>query len=693
MPEGFNVGVRGGPGGLFILDIDRKSLAEAEKVLEDIVAGREFPSTRIVASGGGGLHVYLLAPEGVNITNASQNFPEKVDIRGHKGMVVGPGSKHKSGSTYKLLDDVDPAMAPGWLLSMLQIKKSVTSIEPTAWDPIPLSSSFESHIVKELKDLPLCVRKQGTAEIQLLQAAGRIVRAYQCPLNDAARLIHEHYNLRHRPEDQWSETELRHKLIDASKYEEAKDWGTGGKLLPVPVYAPIVEKQKSRRLHNPNHEYTFDPVSQSHYTSKIKQSKDGKDYEETKAKTGTLAELIKILGSDSDWVGVWQHNDFDANVYAIDPPMKLEAETQGLSANDVTLVRTYMEVRYATTYTKDVARDAIVAASKVNSFHPIREYFDTLPPGILGGNDVLGEELFGDDNPWVNRMFANYLRSAIIRILSPGEKVDSILCLISEEQGMHKSSFAKMLFGPKYFTDQIASLNTKDASQGLMGKWGTEISELDAIIKADNATSKAFFSRDTDYLRLPYAPSYTNWARQCVFIGTGNQKDILTDKTGNRRFWFINLAKVIDLAYFRSIRDQVLANALAEARAALAGKLYPDDYRDEIPYRWWFTPEEERFIQATRQQHMKEDTLLFFVEAAVKELVELSKGARKDVGVLEILKALGTGALGNNKSGSPKQVASCLKELGCTYNEDKHNRRWFLPDELLKRTNHLNLIK
>ena len=64
--------------------------------------------------------------------------------------------------------------------------------------------------------------------------------------------------------------------------------------------------------------------------------------------------------------------------------------------------------------------------------------------------------------------------------------------------------------------------------------------------------------------------------RRCVFIGTTNSKQPLSDPEGNRRFWVVSVGTV-NTAGLEQVRDQVWAEALVAF---------------ESGEQWWLTTEE-----------------------------------------------------------------------------------------------------
>jgi predicted P-loop ATPase len=71
----------------------------------------------------------------------------------------------------------------------------------------------------------------------------------------------------------------------------------------------------------------------------------------------------------------------------------------------------------------------------------------------------------------------------------------------------------------------------------MQGAWILELPELTGFQRADVRAIKAFISRQKDRARLAYARRAGEFPRQCIFIGSTNDREYLKDDTGGRRFW------------------------------------------------------------------------------------------------------------------------------------------------------------
>jgi putative DNA primase/helicase len=108
------------------------------------------------------------------------------------------------------------------------------------------------------------------------------------------------------------------------------------------------------------------------------------------------------------------------------------------------------------------------------------------------------------------------MTSAVARIYRPGCKVDHVLVL-EGPQGKLKSELLRTLaIRDEWFIDRLSSLTTKDAALDVVGVLLIEISEMDAILKAQSSSIKAFLSRRRDRFRPPYGRHVINLPRQCV---------------------------------------------------------------------------------------------------------------------------------------------------------------------------------
>ena len=216
---------------------------------------------------------------------------------------------------------------------------------------------------------------------------------------------------------------------------------------------------------------------------------------------------------------------------------------------------------------------------------------------MLFRSDYLGAE----DNIYVRAATRKIFTAAVARIYVPGTKFDTML-VITGKQGQGKSTLLNIL-GKQWFNDSIKDLKSKDAYESLLGSWIIEMSELEALKKAEVEQIKMFLSKREDKFRLAYGKRSIEYKRQCVFFGTTNEDDFLKDRTGNRRFWPIKAIKGKSTkSPFKHLNDEVdQIWAEAKQRYLEGEKLYLEGELEELAIK-------------EQKEHMVEDHRIGMIE-------------------------------------------------------------------------------
>jgi predicted P-loop ATPase len=251
---------------------------------------------------------------------------------------------------------------------------------------------------------------------------------------------------------------------------------------------------------------------------------------------------------------------------------------------------------------KEDCTDIIVELAMENSYNPVVKYLDSLdvlaktaflsvsPTEFLDG---LASRYFGTTDPLHSLLLKRTLIAAVVRAYEPGEKVDTI-CILQGLQGAKKSTFWKELAGKVFFTDDISSGTEKDEIMKLSKYWMLEYAEFEsAYRKKEVSTLKAFLSRTTDSIRLPYGKDLQDIPRPSIFVGTTNKTEFLHDPTGERRYWVIPVkVKKIDLNLLKKERDAIWAAAVQAYRN---GEL------------WYLEGEEEDMLKGATELYQASD--------------------------------------------------------------------------------------
>lgn len=243
-----------------------------------------------------------------------------------------------------------------------------------------------------------------------------------------------------------------------------------------------------------------------------------------------------ILKNDPMLKGAFAYDDFAHRpVLKKDLPWRSEERGKFWQDADDSGLRNYLSSIYEITG-PGVIRDAFNEVLIQNAYHPVRDYLNGLIwDGIERLDTLFIDYLGAEDCDYTRAITRKSLTAAVKRVMEPGCKFDYIVVLVGA-QGIGKSLILNKL-GGQWFSDSISTVQGKEAYEQLQGMWILEMGELWATRKADVEAIKLFLSKQSDNFRVAYGHHTTVFPRQCVFFGTTNDKEFLRDKTGNRRFW------------------------------------------------------------------------------------------------------------------------------------------------------------
>lgn len=220
---------------------------------------------------------------------------------------------------------------------------------------------------------------------------------------------------------------------------------------------------------------------------------------------------------------------------------KIGEKSQWTDADDAA-ARTYIETNYGIS-NRPKYEDAFAEFQHEREYCPIKDKINSLAwDGEKRVENFLCKWLGADNTPYNRECSRLLFAGGINRAYRAGCKFDSVIVLIGN-QGGGKSTICQWLALDTELYSSIKTINGQKGLEGISGKWIVEIEELLATLANDYSGTKteenckAFLSTASDFYRKPYDRRPTDTPRRCIFIGTTNRTEFLTDKTGNRRWY------------------------------------------------------------------------------------------------------------------------------------------------------------
>ena len=192
--------------------------------------------------------------------------------------------------------------------------------------------------------------------------------------------------------------------------------------------------------------------------------------------------------------------------------------------------------------------DAFLAFLSQRKYSPIQERIKSIEwDGKAHCKRFFITWLKAKDSKYTEEASRLHFRQMIERAFNPGCKADYVLVL-KGEQGCGKSTVCQWMALEDELFASVKTIEGQKGYEAVQGKFVCELEELLATVGVGTkkeAEVKAYISGQSDHYRRPYDRRTSDNPRTCVFIGTTNRDKFLTDPTGNRR-WFpieIRLAK------------------------------------------------------------------------------------------------------------------------------------------------------
>lgn len=279
--------------------------------------------------------------------------------------------------------------------------------------------------------------------------------------------------------------------------------------------------------------------------------------------------------------------------------LSLEVELDGKQFDEPDWFYMWFCDTYSVEVSEKIFFQSVLYFAYNNRFHPVRDYLESvadLPPVDL---DTAAARYFGLHDSISNIMLKRWLIGAVARVNRPGCKLQGALILYGDP-GLGKSTFFEKLGGP-YYGGDVDDIKGKDNLLKQHNYWLIECQEFDQITSKTQANAlKSWITTDTDNIRPPYGRKASPHPRAFAIGGSVNGIEFLSDPTGSRRFWILDIgSKRINNPLLEKERDNLWAAAV---QAFNAGE------------RWHLNAQEETQIQDGNKRYEIADDWQSIVE-------------------------------------------------------------------------------
>jgi len=196
--------------------------------------------------------------------------------------------------------------------------------------------------------------------------------------------------------------------------------------------------------------------------------------------------------------------------------------------------------------------------------------------------------------------------------------------------------------------------------------------EMMATKKADIEATKHFLSKTEDIYRVAYGRRTSRFPRQCIFIGTTNDSEFLRDRTGNRRFWPVDVGVV---QHIKNVWDDLTKNEVDQIWAEAV-----ELWQNKEPLH--LSMEEEKEAALQQDSHSEESAKAGLIEEYLnKPLTE----NWYDLGIIEKRNYIQGSDFGDIPEGNIVRDKTCVMEIWCElFNGDPKQLSYMSSREIME---------
>lgn len=320
-----------------------------------------------------------------------------------------------------------------------------------------------------------------------------------------------------------------------------------------------------------------------------------------------VANVILALSHDPEWKGVLAFNTFIGDIEAVKPPPWRGDLLPGQDPSkrdgprywtdqDTTRCTAWLARHHGLLCQESVVGSALYVVAEQRKFHPVRDWLEALKwDGVERVNSWLVRHAGAADDHYIRAVTAKWMIGLVARVMDPGCMFRMMLILEGAQNIRKSTALRTIAVRDEWFMETSIDMGNKDAYQVLRGKWIVEFGELDSLNRSETSRVKQYVSNRHDTYRPSYAKRTVDFARQCGFAGSTNDREYLKDDTGATRFFPVFVTRSIDIESLAQEREQLWAEAvvrykrgelpfIADARVLAAAAVVTEARRQIDPW-------------------------------------------------------------------------------------------------------------
>lgn len=347
----------------------------------------------------------------------------------------------------------------------------------------------------------------------------------------------------------------------------------------------------------------------------------------------------------------------------------LEFDGRDFKNSDLLNISSYLDRTYGLR-DANLIWNALNRPGNVISYHPIKdiiedEKWDGVPRIDDFFKNICNTVVKDENSKIYYREVARMLFfGGIQRLYEPGSKFDYMI-ILKGKQGTCKTTLVRLLALDDSAYTEVTTMDGQTAIELVSGSWMCELAELLAMVKAREVENiKAFITRQYDKYRPPYARTSEIIPRSCIFIGTTNDIQFMTDMTGNRRYLPVEVNT--DATEFFKKEDEIKEYILQCWREAFYKYINGEIYTT-IPVEYF------KILEDVREYYVDDNPL----EGLIKEYLD-SLPVGYEVCGLEIFVKCFNGIRSKFTSTDSKIIATIMNKYP---NWVRHNERKSFKEE------------